>query len=542
MPFAAPPAAMRAATARAVLTEAGRGALFLAALGAHLRDPIAVDAAAEAVQRRLASREADFLAVVRDAVFRHAGSPYRPLFKRAGCQFGDLTQLVNRVGLEAALAALAREGVFLTVPETRGERLAIRGETRVAADLERLRNPCWSAPHPIRLGWSPRWQAMLADMAVNATLVLAARGGTGWRHAHWFRPSPSTWIVWHLRYQGRGYGPDRCYTRVDVRKSPNRLERLLPRAVGWIGRLAGVPMPAPEFVPLEDPSPILDWIQAVRRNGGIPHLSTTASGAVHVCQLARGRGMDLREMQFSVSAEPLTAARLAVIRAAGAAVVPAYGATEANFVAYGCLEPVEADDMHLYDDVHAAIPARTAGAPGGLPPDALLLSSLRRSSAYVLINVSLGDQATLAPRACQCPLERLGWRTHVHTVRSFDKLKIGGVNIPTEALMRLLESELPARCGGGPTDFQLIEEEQILAGGTSRLVLCVHPRVPGVGTDAVREAFIAGVRALELPLDRLWRDPGWLVVMRREPRTSSHGKLYHVLPAGVPEETRRADG
>jgi hypothetical protein len=42
-------------------------------------------------------------------------------------------------------------------------------------------------------------------------------------------------------------------------------------------------------------------------------------------------------------------------------------------------------------------------------------------------------------------------------------------------VIRVLEEELPARFGGTPTDYQLLEEEA--DDGQPRLQLLVHPRV-----------------------------------------------------------------
>jgi hypothetical protein len=75
----------------------------------------------------------------------------------------------------------------------------------------------------------------------------------------------------------------------------------------------------------------------------------------------------------------------------------------------------------------------------------------------VLLNLSLGDHARLERRACGCPLERLGWDTHLETIRSFEKLTAAGMNFLDVDVIRVLEEILPARFGGGPTDYQLQE-------------------------------------------------------------------------------------
>ena len=57
-------------------------------------------------------------------------------------------------------------------------------------------------------------------------------------------------------------------------------------------------------------------------------------------------------------------------------------------------------------------------------------------------------------------LAELGFTTHLHTVRSYEKLTSGGVMFMGSMLHELLEETLPARFGGSPLDYQLVEEEE----------------------------------------------------------------------------------
>jgi len=92
-----------------------------------------------------------------------------------------------------------------------------------------------------------------------------------------------------------------------------------------------------------------------------------------------------------------------------------------------------------------------------LPSKALLVTSIYLPMAkLILLNVSLGDQAEIERRNCGCPVEKLGWSTHLHSIRSFEKLTAGGMTFVDADLIRTLEEILPARFGGGPTDYQLV--------------------------------------------------------------------------------------
>ena len=117
------------------------GARFFAALPSYLRSPMSVATADDILRARLRSRERDFLALARRAVFGVPRNPYRRLLELAGCEYGDLETLVRAEGLESALLELQRKGVYLTVEEFKGRRDAVRGSATVSADPSMLRNP-----------------------------------------------------------------------------------------------------------------------------------------------------------------------------------------------------------------------------------------------------------------------------------------------------------------------------------------------------------------------------------------------------------------
>jgi hypothetical protein len=86
-------------------------------------------------------------------------------------------------------------------------------------------------------------------------------------------------------------------------------------------------------------------------------------------------------------------------------VFPKYGIMETGPVGYGCLDPAASDDLHLLDDLHAVIRPEGLASSTELQPRSILFTSLRLSAPLVLLNVSMGDQAELVKRQCQCPLE-----------------------------------------------------------------------------------------------------------------------------------------
>src|SRR6185295_18177754 len=118
---------------------------------------------------------------------------------------------------------------------------------------------------------------------------------------------------------------------------------------------------------------------------------------------------------------------LAVLRRVGADALPLYIAMETWRLGEGCMRPEAADDVHFLSDLHALIQPSSIPGGLGLPHSALLVTSLRSTAPLVLLNAGLGDQAVVAQRRCGCSLERLGWTTHLHTIRSYEKLTASGM-------------------------------------------------------------------------------------------------------------------
>jgi hypothetical protein len=507
---------------------------LLTGLTGLFRRPVSGATARAVLRQRLETRSADFLALVRGAIFNRPASPYRRLLALAGCEYPDVERLVLRDGVEAALSTLARHGVFLTTEEAKGRRPVIRGSHTFELEPTSLANPLAASHLVYRTSGSRGAGTTVSvdvrhfrDRAVNARLALDGRGGADWRHALWVVPGGAA-IVVLLQYATLGAPPVAWFSQVD----PGSAEldpryAWTARTLRWACRVVGTRLPPPVWAPLEQPTAVTTWLRRCLDAGATPHLLTFPSSAVAVCRAAQEGGLDLAGTRMSIGGEPITPARLAAIQAAGVDAVPHYGSMEAGRIGEGCLAPAAADDIHVFEDLHALVQAGP-GIHGALPADALLISSIRRTAPLVLLNVSLGDRAVRTPRGCGCPLEELGWTTHLHTIRSFEKLTVGGMTLLDEDAVTALEAALPARFGGSPADYQLIEEED--AAGRPSPVLVVSPRVGPVDVDAVASAFLDRVSAAAGPARvtaLLWRQAGWLRVERRPPLRESSGKVLH---------------
>jgi len=515
-----------------LLSEAFTATRFLVRLPRFLRRPLDRVEAERTLRRRLVRREADFLDLTRRAVYEHRESPYRPLLRAAGCEYGDLVHLVAEDGLETGLRTLARQGVYLTLEELRGRRPVTRGQTEVAVNPGCLGNPLVWPDFSIRSSGSRGTSTGLGlnlsfvrELAVNYGLAIDARGGRSWHHAIWGVPGGAA-LNQVLRFAAFGVPPVRWFVQVDAERAglPARYA-WSARALVWGGRLAGVALPAPIYASAEDPAPIVEWLASVLGAGQVPHLFAFPSAAVRLCRAARRAGVDLHGAQLTVGGEPVTAARLNEITRSGAMPVAHYGSIETSTIGYGCLARAAPDELHLFHDVTAAV--QTPDVPG-VQGGTLLMTSLRATAPLILLNASLGDQAIMGPRPCGCPLEELGWTTHLHAVGSDQKLTTGGMAFLDADLLRVLEEVLPARLGGGPVDYQLLEEET--EEGWPHLRLLIHPRVGPLDPTFVAEVFFTAIARGEgaaRVMSLAWQDGKVLQVERRVPE-SRGGKIQHL--------------
>ncbi|MBM3297733.1 MAG: hypothetical protein FJY83_09060 [Candidatus Aminicenantes bacterium] len=512
------------------------GAGFAGSLPAFLHKKITPGSARLIRADRLRRREDAFLTIAERAVFGSPSSPYLALFRRAGCEFGDLARMVSADGLEAALGRLLAEGVYLTVDEFKGRREAERGGTAAPCGPGLLRNPVTSRGVSSKSGGSRGEGAPLlldfrfiAACAVNACLLLEAHGGSDWVKADW--ESPGGGALFRLLKLSRfGRRPARWFSQLDP-ASPGLHPRYRwsARALRWVSVVAAAPLPAVRHVPLDRPAPIVLWMRTVLEAGRTPFLFTFPSSAVKIALAAAELGLGLEGARFLVGGEPVTEARLSTIRASGAQAIPRYGSIECGPVSYGCLAPVEADDTHVNLDLYAAVQAGPEGGPPGLPPRAVFLTGLNPWTPYVLINVNLGDEAVLERRRCGCPLEAAGLGVHLRSIRSFEKLTGAGMTFMDTDVIRVLETDLPERFGGAATDYQVVEGEDGRGGPLLRLL--IHPRLGPVDAVDAASFFLERIgrgSGVKRVMGLTWKAAGIVRVERRPPLPGPTGKILHL--------------
>lgn len=508
---------------------------------AFAREPQTLEAAEAMVRARLAGRDEHFLRCAKARIFDNPASPYHRLLAACDCSFEDLQQLVVAQGLQGALQRLRDAGVYLTYEEFKGRRDVVRGSLRFSCNDAAFDNQMVRAQIRARTGGSTG-QSVSAPMDLRFIEFLSSRKALLYKTYRLDRLPAALWlpgppdVVWlrELLYEMKlGLPPVHRWFAVtppNARGVP-AIAAAAVAGLGIMGRAMGHPIPRPEYTPLEASGVVARWMAGAISQQGSAYLRTNVSLAIAVANAAADAGLDLAGGVFHTSGEPMSKARRAHLEASGASVIPIYGAEELGGPAgYGCAEPLQPDDVHLFTDQFAVITHRREH--DGQPVESLLFTSLHLYAPKVLLNVEIDDTGVLEERDCGCFLGNVGLRTHLHSIRSFGKVTAFGRAVMGADIGRILEEVLPGRFGGSPTGYQLVEEAEE---GTARLTLLVSP-----AAGEIDEAEVLRVLLSELGKGRpayqatatLWNQVKALSVQRRPPYVTWRGKVHPYHLAG----------
>lgn len=520
-----------------------RGRLSLAVgVRDFVRERITVPRAEEEIKRLLDRRDETFLELVRTRIYARPGSPYHKLFTLAGCEFSDLQTHIRRHGLEGTLEQLAREGVYLTADEFKGKKEVVRSGLAFTISSREFQRSDSSpgfatqssgtrnrpVPSNIFLDW-------LAIRTFATAVFFSAHDLFSHTHAIYDAILPAGGGVNNLLMYARlGVTTDRWFARTMPVDTFLRgaYHYLTTQLIVLAGTWFGPGLPRPEFLDIRDVNRIVRWVADRRRAGKLCCITTPASNAARIARVAEEMGMSLEGTKFIATGEPLTESKREAIERVGASATPRYAYGGGFNIGFGCANPGHTDEIHVNQHMQALIPHPRPLTNDGPSIHPLLCTSVHPLAPRLLLNVENGDYATFARRDCGCALERVGLTLHLHTIRSFEKFATEGMNYFYADLFQLLEKTLPSQFGGGPGDYQLVEEED--ADGQSRLSLMVHPGVNHLNEERLLsrllESLMEGPWGNQL-MARIWRDAGTLRVRREVPYASPRGKI---LPLHIP--------
>lgn len=501
----------------------------------YIRKPITLEQSREIIKRRLRERERNFLAILKRAVYENEKSPYIQLLKLAGCEYGDIEQMVRSIGIESALNRLREEGVYISYEEFKGKKEVIRGERVFQFKESEFDNPFLSCEIESQTGASRSagtrifldFDTLRYQWAVYYPPMLDANDVLGLTSAVWTSIVPGVASITVLEFIAIGAPFTKCFSRLgqmDIR--PPFKSRMAMAYLEYVGRILGAKWPKPEYVAPEDAWRVAQWIaQTVKERGGC-WLLTFPNSAVRICQAARKEGLDIRGAKFCLVGEPFTQAKRNEVESSGATAFTNYAFMEAGMVGGGCPRPVAPDDVHLFKDAFAVIQHQRRVPHSEVSVNAFLFTSLSPSTSKVLLNVESGDYGMIESRHCGCKLEELGFTDHIYNIRGFDKLTGEGVTLVGTELVNIIEQILPAKFGGASTDYQLLEEEDKEA--HTRLSIVVNPEVGVIDEEELIATVLRelGKGSFFRRADaELWFQAKTLRVKRIPPFTTARGKL-----------------
>jgi hypothetical protein len=497
-----------------------------------LRSPLSFDQTSKALTQGIEDRVQNFLRLCEAEVFSKPNGVYGKLFSYAGISKERFASMAMDLGLEPALQALARKGVFLDIDEFKGRKQVVRGNLHMTVDasaLDRagiasipflssgssgksLRTPIGVPGFRLLASCLPLVLRFLDCEQLPVVLYYPMPSGSGFMHLIAFSMIGRPPLAWFAQWM----------------QSPLWRHVSGIKLAGLIAgcRLAGISLPAPRLADIKQPTAMASWLQKHCPQGAV--IPSFTGSAIHLVQAAKMNTIRLPPLVFLLGGEPLTDRKRSIIEQEGHRVFPWYSSVETGRLAMGCLAPRHADDMHLLEDrVACVIRPRAVDALGENRP-ALLFTSLHPDTYKFLLNVETGDQAAIQSDPCHCPWEEMGFHRRVSNVRSYEKLTLEGMSLVADFLAELVEEGIPSRCGGTPADYQFTEEEN--DDGVTRLVLSVNPAIP-MDSDSIRDV------VLEL-FDKKFEIAGTLLLhaasisVRREmPALTGSGKMLSVRTA-----------
>jgi hypothetical protein len=495
---------------------------------------------ADLIRAGIENRAGNFLELARRVIFSNPANPYHQLFRIAGCEYGDLAAAVNRDGLEAALAALHRNGVYLAHDEFKLKTPILRSNQTIAAHENSFRNPLTKGG--IR-GSSGGSRSTGTELQISAQAyvyreaydqLMISEFGLGRRRLVLLKPIlPAIDGMANLVRAARlGSTVDRWYSPV-ARSADSTHYRVATYALVTLARLHGVRLPFPTDLPVNDFSPVARWIEKRRREGIASTVIGYASPATRVAAAAAEHGLTIEGTEFLVGGETLTDGKRHLIESTGARVFPRYSISEFGAIGLSCRQMTSGDSVHVFTDSVAVIAHRRPGPFSDEPLSSLLFTSLQLHAPYVLINAEMDDAGEPGKAGCDCSFAKLGFTTVVRDINSFGKITGHGVTLAGTDVLRILEHTLPSRFGGFATDYQLVERD---GAGQARFMLHVSRRVPLSSLADVQSFFLQELRECYggQIASRLWRDADAFEVVHRDPIPTGRGKILplHLLGAG----------
>ena len=512
---------------------------YATGLRRHLARPLSTADCHELIRDGMANRDQSFLSLLETVIYARPENPYRMLLEHAGVELGDMATLLEAHGLEGALDRLYGEGVYITHDEYRGRVPVRRGSLEFAFDVDATINVS-GRPELAGLSGGSRGPGrrnlqtmeLRTHDAAYIGSFLSAFGVKGRPALVWYPAPPILSGIGNILALAKtGNPPERWFYPTRIGGQPESAKaRVLVAVTVAAGRVAGARIPFPRHLPPEKAHEVAEWAGRKVAAGTPPLIAANPSVTARICAAAAEHGIDLSGTFFRMGGEPFTPAKEALLASVGATgACLFYNGEVGGLSGVPCADRAELGDVHLCSH-RLALSTRDVKLPDGTTVPALCLTTIHHTVRTTAINLVSDDFAVVEDRECACELGTLGLSTHIHSIRSFEKLTGEGVTFLGEPLIDLVERVLPARYGGALTDYQFAERE---IDGVTRLELRVSPRVGPLNGANMVETVLDFLQARDggaHVMSDIWRASGTVEVVREEPEPTRNGK---VLPLAL---------
>lgn len=510
------------------------------------KEPLRPEVAAAQLRERLQRREEHFTDSVRRTVFDNPKSPYLTLLRRAGCSYDDFRALVRAEGIEGCLRKVKEEGVYITIEEFKGKTAARRGNDTFRFTDSDFDNPLLRSGYATQSGGSrssgSRMTVPVEYVKLNnvyGVVAAAAYGSLGKPVILYLPILPAgEGLFFNLRFAAMGNPPVKWFSQIDEQHiKPPVINKLKTQLAIWMSRFYGLTMPGPEFIDMRNTEAIARWMHLNRGSHGGFTIVTYASSALRLALEARKAGLSLGDTTFWLMGEPLTEKIAKEISATGCTAYSLYGCNELMQIGQGCANPSCADDMHFCMDKLAVIQDERLAGLSGEKVNSYYFTTLLDSSPKVFLNTETGDFGGIETRDCGCLFGELGFTTHLHSVRSFEKLTAEGATFLGSDLIDIIQQVLPANFGGSANDYQFVEETS--SEGLKKMVLLVNPSLGPIDENKIEKSLFEALTensARHVFGRAYWEQAETLRIRRALPVPTARGKIH---PLHVPTGPRR---
>jgi hypothetical protein len=512
-------------------------ARFAGGLRGFLEQKLTLEDCRRKLEESLRRREESFLLLVERGIFGNFRNPYRSLLEWAGIALEDLRSLVRKEGIEGSLEKLFDAGVYLNLDEFKGIQPIVRNGLiipRANCDnplLARHFEGCTGGSRGVERRLIIDFDAIAHD-AVSNGLFLQGRGLMNRPAALW-RPVPpgASGLKRCLIHAKLGIPVERWFTqnKWDIRTGPLKSYLFTSYAV-YGSRLYGSPLPVPEYTPALEALRVARWLARKKGEGTPAFLDTNVSSGIRTCQAATEAGLDIGDSFLRLGGEPLTEVKARLVAGTGCQVGCHYSMSETGPIGVCCGDAQWADEVHLLSEKIALI-RRQKPLDSGYNALPFYLTTLLPQSPKIMLNVDSGDYGEVEVRRCGCPLEHAGLHIHLHNIRSYEKLTSEGMHFLGGDILKLVEEVLPKAYGGGPMDYQFVEQDR---GGLPEISVMVSPRLGAIEESQLIETIIdfLGARSRgERMMAERWAQARTLKMVRRNPLSTGSAKTLalHVI-------------